>query len=134
MKSRETYVAGQHHRQDELIRWHDPGLPFYFQRLLHQLLESKFFQQRANGEQSAICSQILGVEVIRRRRPDFIGFRGDRLRALFYWGFVAILISVCNHLGDLLGVDFVKRQLRKLLFCPNLYGVPKWYTTLPPSP
>jgi hypothetical protein len=36
-------------------------------------------------------------------------------------------------LGDLLGVGFAKRQLRKLLFYPNLCGVPKWYTTLPPS-
>src|ERR1039457_7046922 len=48
-------------------------------------------------------------------------------------GFVAILFSVGNHLGDLLGVGFAKRQLRKLLFYPNLCGVPKWYTTLPPS-
>jgi hypothetical protein len=36
-------------------------------------------------------------------------------------------------LGDLLGVGFAKRQLRKLLFYPNICGVPKWYTTLPPS-
>ena len=36
-------------------------------------------------------------------------------------------------MGDLLGVGFAKRQLRKLLFYPNIYGVPKWYTTLPPS-
>jgi hypothetical protein len=34
-------------------------LPLHFQRLLYQLPESKFFQQRANGEQSAISSQIL---------------------------------------------------------------------------
>src|ERR1019366_574675 len=53
--------------------------------------------------------------------------------ALPIWGFVAILFSVCNHLGDLLGVGSAKRQLRKLLFYPNIYGVPKWYTTLPPS-
>jgi hypothetical protein len=35
--------------------------------------------------------------------------------------------------GDLLGVGSAKRQLRTLLFYPNIYGVPKWYTTLPPS-
>src|SRR5450759_2043735 len=34
---------------------------------------------------------------------------------------------------DELGVGSAKRQLRKLLFYPNIYGVPKWYTTLPPS-
>src|ERR1035437_6801858 len=53
--------------------------------------------------------------------------------ALLYGGFVAILFSVCNHLGDLPGVGFAKRQLRKLLFYPVIYGVPKWYTTVPPS-
>jgi hypothetical protein len=42
-------------------------------------------------------------------------------------------LSVCNHLDDLLGVGSAKRQLRKLLFYPNLFGVPKWFTTLPPS-
>src|ERR1017187_5255709 len=133
MQSREANVAGQHHRQDELIPWHDPGLPLHFQRLLDQLTEPEFLQQRAHGEQSPVRGQILAVEVIGRGRADFIGFRRDLLQALIYGGFVAILFSVCNHLGDLLGVGFAKRLLRKLLFYPNINGVPKWYTTLPPS-
>src|ERR1019366_5727054 len=107
--------------------------PLHFQRLLHQLPEPEFLQQRAHGEQYSVGGQILAVEVIGRGRPDFIGFRGDFLRALFYGVFVAILVSVCNHLGDLLGVAFAKRLLRKLLLYPNIDGVPKWYTTLPPS-
>ena len=73
MQSREAYVAGQHHRQDELIRWHDPGLPLHFQRLFHQLTESEFLQQRAYGEQSSVGGQILAVEVIGRGRAYFIG-------------------------------------------------------------
>src|ERR1022692_2857393 len=133
MQSGEAHVAGQHHRQDELICWHDPGLPLDFQRLFHQLTESEFLQQRAHGEQAPVGGQILTVEIIRRGRADFIGFRGDLLQALIYGGFVAILFSVCNHLGDLPGVGFAKRLLRKLLFYPNINGVPKWYTTLPPS-
>jgi hypothetical protein len=31
------------------------------------------------------------------------------------------------------GVGSAKRKLRKLLFYLNSYGVPKWFTTLPPS-
>jgi hypothetical protein len=33
----------------------------------------------------------------------------------------------------LLGVGSAKRQLRKLLFYLNIYGVPKWFTTPSPS-
>jgi len=36
-------------------------------------------------------------------------------------------------LGDLLGVGFAKRQLRRILLYPNIYGVPKWYIKPPPS-
>jgi hypothetical protein len=51
----------------------------------------------------------------------------------FYGGFGAILFSVCNHLGDLLGAGMRSCNLRKLLFYPNIHGVPKWFATLPPS-
>jgi hypothetical protein len=116
-----------------MIRRHDSGLPLHLQGLLHQLPETEFLQQRAHGKQSSVGGQILAVKVIGRGRPDFIRLRGDFLRALFYGVFVAILFSVCNHLGDLLGVGFAKRQLRNILLYPNIYGVPKWYITLPPS-
>src|SRR5450756_2031140 len=57
---------------------------------------------------------------------DFIGPRRGLLRALFYGGFAAILISVCNHLGDLLGVGLRSSQLRKVSVSPHDNGVPKW--------
>src|SRR5580700_7702105 len=77
--------------------------------------------------------RIIQVEVKRRGSIDSIRFRHTALRALFSGRFPAILFSVCNHLGDLLRVGSAKRELRKLLFYPNLYGVPKCFTTLPPS-
>src|ERR1035438_5900258 len=35
VQSREAHVAGQHHRQDELIPWHGPGLPLHFRSEEH---------------------------------------------------------------------------------------------------
>ena len=124
VQAREAHVAGQHHCQNESIRWHDPGLPLHFQRFLHQLLEPEFLQQRAHREQSSVGGQILAVEVIWRGRPNSIGCRRYLLRALFYGGFVAILFSVCNHLGDLHGVGFAKRPLRNFCFTPKFTGSP----------
>src|ERR1700689_786662 len=96
-------------------------------------MEAEFLQHRNHRQQSAIGGQILTGEVIRRGSIDFIGFRRHLMRPLSYGGFGAILFSVCNHLGDLLGVGLRSRNLRKLLFYPSIYGVPKWFTTPSPS-
>src|ERR1700733_13775918 len=92
-----------------------------------------FLQHGDHRQQSAVGGQIPTREIILRGGIDFIGFRRTALRALFSGRFAAILFSVCNNLGDLLGIGSAKRQLRKLLFYPNFYGVPKWFTMHPPS-
>jgi hypothetical protein len=86
---------------------------------LEDKVESEFLQQRAHREQSSARGQIPTVEIIRRGRADFIGFWGDPLQGLIYGDFVVVLSSVCNHLGDLLGVGFAKWLLRKLLSLPQ---------------
>ena len=82
MQSRETHVAGQHHRQNELIRWHRPSLPLHSQGLFHQLLEPEFLQQRAHGKQSSVGGQIFAIEVIGRGRADSIRFWRGRMNPL----------------------------------------------------
>ena len=99
MQSREAYVAGQYHRQDELIRWHDPGPPLHFQRLFHQLPEPEFLQQRAYGEQSSVGGQILAVKVIGRGRPDFIGLWRCRMNPLLDGRSADILWLIVHRLG-----------------------------------
>ena len=99
VQSREAHVAGQHHRQDELIHWHGPGLPLHFQRVLHQLPESEFLQQRAHGEQSSVRGQILAVKVIGRGRPDFIGLWRCRMNPLLDGRWADILLLIVHRLG-----------------------------------
>ena len=71
-----------------------------------QRLEAEFLEQGGDGQQAAVGSQILAAEVIRRGSPDFIGPRGPRDAALFDGPSGAMLFSLGNHLGDLLGVDW----------------------------
>src|SRR5439155_21265985 len=99
----------------------------------HQGLESEVLQHGDHREQPAVRSQILTVEVIGRGTIDFIGLRSNVVRTLFDGRFFAMLFSVRNHLGDLLGFGSAKRQFRYSLLYPNVYGVPKWFAMLPPS-
>src|SRR5260370_37088753 len=100
---------------------------------LHEGRESEFLQHGYHRQQPAVGSQILTVEVIRRGSIDFIGLRSNVFRALFDGRFLAMLSSVRNHLGDLLGVGSAKQQLRRTSVLPHVFGVPKWFTTLAPS-
>jgi hypothetical protein len=63
----------------------------------------------------------------RRGSVDFIGLRSSILGALFCGRFLGILFVACDHLGDLLGVDSAKMQLRRILVLPHVSGVPKWF-------
>ena len=65
-----------------------------------------FFEQGGDRQQAAVGSQILAAEVIGRGSPDFIGLRGPCVQALFDGVFGAMLFSLGNHLGDLLGVGW----------------------------
>jgi len=129
----EADVQAQHDSQHEPVQVHGTGNPLRCHRLFHQGLEAELLQHGDHRQQSTVGSQILTGEVIGRGGIDSIGLGRNLFRTLFHGRFGAILFSVCNHLGDLLGVGSAKRQLRKLLFYPNYYGVPKWFIALPPS-
>jgi hypothetical protein len=129
----EADVEPQHDSQHEPVQVHRSGNSLRGHRLFHQGPEVEFLQHGDHRQQTAVGGQILTIEVIGRGSPNSIGLRRHVLHPLFHGRFGAILFSVCNHLGDLLGVGSAKRQLRKPLFYLNIYGVPKWFTALPPS-
>ena len=73
VQTREAYVAGKHHRQDELIRGHDSGQTLHFQRFPRSVVEIRVFP--------ATCPR---GEVLRRRSDSF--HRSHRAwQARFYW-------------------------------------------------
>jgi hypothetical protein len=67
--------------------------------------------------------EILGPEVEWRGRPNFIGLRIICRIALFDAGFLALLVFVLNHLGDLREVEFANiAVLCELAFTPCFRG------------
>src|SRR5438876_1586884 len=133
VQPRKADVEAEYNPQHKSVQAHGTRNPVRGYGLLHQGLESEFLQHGDHRQQPAVRSQILTVEVIGRGTIDFIGLRSNVFRPLFDERFFAMLSSVRNHLGDLLGVGFAKRQLRNSLLYPNVYGVPKWFAMLSPS-
>src|SRR5450755_476650 len=115
----------EHDSQHEPVQVHGTGNPLRCQGLFHQGLEPEFLQHRDHRQQSAVGRQILPVEVIGRGGTDFIGLRRSLSGALFRGAFIAMLISVRHHLGDLLRVDSAKRQLRDSALQPNYLRGPQ---------
>jgi hypothetical protein len=73
VQAREADVEPEHDSQHEAVQVHGTGDALGGQELLHQRLEAEFLQHGDHRQQSAVGSQILTVEVIRRGSPDFIG-------------------------------------------------------------
>ena len=106
VQPRKADIEAQHEGQHKLVEAHHTGDSFVRDGFFQQRLEAEFFEQGGDGQQAAVGSQILAAEVIRRGSPDFIGPRGPRAPALFDGPSGAMLFSLGNHLGDLLGVDW----------------------------
>ena len=109
------------------------GDPLGRDGLFQQRLEAEFFEQGGDGQQAAVGSQLLAAEVIGRGSPDFIGPRGPRSAALFDGPWGAMLSSIGNHLGDLLGVGWRSWNLCQPTFYPMFSGVPQWSLAAQPS-
>ena len=106
VEPRKADIEAQHEGQHKLVEAHHTGDSFDAEGLFQQLLEAEFFEQGGDRQQAAVGSQILAAEVIGRGSPDFIGLRSRRAAALFGGVFGAMLFSLGNHLGDLLGVGW----------------------------
>ena len=84
-------------------------------------------------QQAAVGSRLPAAEVVRRGRPDFIGLRDRRGWSLFDRPWGAMLFSLGNHLGDLLGVGWEAGIFASLPFYPMFSGVPQWFLAAQPS-
>ena len=96
-------IHAQQDRQDELVRRHCLCGSLHRQSIFDQLLETDFLKHRGHRQEAAIGSQVLPGEVIRRGSSDFTWVRVNLIQGLFDAAFRAMLFSVRNHLGDLLG-------------------------------
>ena len=133
VEPRKADIEAQHEGQHELVGAHGWGDPFGRDGLFQQRLEAEFFEQGGDGQQAAVGSQLLAAEVIGRGSPDFIGPRGPRSAALFDGPWGAMLFSIGNHLGDLLGVGWRSWNLCQPTFYPMFSGVPQWSLAAQPS-
>ena len=79
---RETHVAAQRFRQDELRHGHCPGLPLHRQGVFDQILEAKFLQQGRHREEASVGGKVPALEVVWRGSPNFIGLRNDVVNPL----------------------------------------------------
>src|SRR5450759_2211929 len=126
-------VESQHDSQQQPVQVHGTGNSLRGHRLFHQGLEVEVLQHSDHRQQSAVGSQILTIEVIGRGSIDFIGsgapscgpcFTGV-LRLSF---FLSVTIWVTS-----LGSVLRSGNFAELLLYPNIHGVPKWFTALPPA-
>jgi hypothetical protein len=125
VQPRKADVEAEHDSQQEPVQIHGAGNPLGCQGLFHQGLESELLQHGDHRQHSAVRSQVLAVEVKGRGSIDFIGFGSSVLRALFSGRFAAILFSVRNHLGDLLGAGFCEGQTSHSPFYLNVLWGPQ---------
>ena len=126
VQPRKADIEPQYDSQHEPVQVHDTGNALRGHRLFHQGLKVELFQHGDHRQQPAVRSQILASEVIGRGCVDFIGLRSRSFRPLWGAPGASILISLCNHLGDLRG-DFPRScPLRRNSVLPHVSGVPKW--------
>src|SRR5213595_2616580 len=86
--------------------------------------EPNFSSNVATGSRP-VGGQILTSEVVGCRSPDFVRLRNRSFRPLWGARGASMLISACNHLGDLRG-DFCEvERFAGILFLPHVSGVPQ---------
>src|SRR5258708_2794125 len=112
VQTREPYVAGQHHPQNEPEHRHRAGLPLGRQRFFDQLLEPKLLEHRGHREQPSVRCQIPRFKVIRRGSPDFIRLWNISVNPLIHGPPAFTLVCIRHHLGELLRIGSRGSQLR----------------------
>ncbi len=75
-------------------------LPLHRQGLLDLLQEPQFLQHGRHRKQPAVGGQVVRLEAIGRRSPDFISFRNICVNRLIHAPATRTPISIAHRLGD----------------------------------
>ena len=75
-------------------------LPLHRQGLLDLLQEPQFLQHGRHRKQPAVGGQVVRLEAIGRRSPDFIRLRNDSVNRLIHAPVTRTPICIAHRLGD----------------------------------